>query len=81
MEDLSIEQAMTAITNALKDDKSYAWGWHCDLAMAAYDNGVENKAANIAAAMFMANCFGVDTSKFDEFKYMFPCENGNKDNG
>jgi hypothetical protein len=41
----------------------YAWSWHCNLAMMAYDAGAPHRDANIRAADFMKYCFGVNTRK------------------
>lgn len=51
----------------MQHDESYAWSWHCNIAMAAFDEGVDHATANRAAARFMQMCFGVDTSKFKEY--------------
>lgn len=59
--------AMAALSASMKTDHAYAWSWHCNIAMASIDEGVEHGAANRAAAQFMRNAFGVDTSKFREF--------------
>ena len=63
-----IKQAMAVLSKAIKNDPEYAWAWHCNIAMAYYDEGVGGKqASNRAAARFMGLCFGVDTSKNEHF--------------
>jgi hypothetical protein len=52
-------QAVEALSKAFKADPEYAWTWHCNIAMAAKDEGMEHKAANRAAARFMYNAFGI----------------------
>lgn len=51
----------------IQEDHEYAWGWHCNIAMASIDEGVSPAIGNRAAARFMQMCFGVDTSKFEEY--------------
>lgn len=63
------------LQKALQADEDYAWSWHCNLAMAAVDEGVDHKVANMAASRFMQMCFGIDTSSFEHFKDLFPDEN------
>lgn len=49
----SLPDAMTVVIRALQDDPGYAWSWHCNIAMAAVDEGVDHGTANHAAARFM----------------------------
>lgn len=58
---MTTKEAMDHLRAALQSDPDYAWGWHCNIAMAAFDEGLDRGAANRAAARFMKNCFGVDT--------------------
>ena len=51
--------AVAALSKAFKNDPDYAWSWHCNIAMAAKDEGMKHKAANRAAARFMYNAFGI----------------------
>ena len=51
-----------ALAHRIRSDEGYAWGWHCNIAMASVDEGMDRDAANRAAARFMRH-FGVDTSK------------------
>lgn len=52
-ESLTVADAMTVVIHALQDDPGYAWSWHCNIAMAAVDEGVDHGTANHAAARFM----------------------------
>ena len=60
---MSVQTALKEVRNAMQDDPHFAWSWHCNIAMAAYDEGLEHLAANRAAARFMLSAFEVDTSK------------------
>jgi hypothetical protein len=51
-----------AITQAVREDKQYAISWHANIAMAFQDEGGDHATANRAAARFMQQLFGVDTS-------------------
>lgn len=55
--------ALKILSRAMKEDEGYAWGWHCNLACAAMDEGLDHAAANRAAARIMQAAFGVDTSE------------------
>jgi hypothetical protein len=61
-------EAITILKTAMKADPHYAWSWHCNIAMAAYDAGVSLKIANFGAARFMKLAFDIDTSQFQEFQ-------------
>lgn len=58
-----IRAAFEVLKDAMRDDPGYAWSWHCNIAMAAIDEGAPHDSGNAAAARFMQMCFGVDTSK------------------
>lgn len=59
-----IATALEIISSAMRDDPHYAWTWHCNLAMAYFDEGIVGPLiANKAAARFMKLAFGVDTSE------------------
>jgi hypothetical protein len=60
---LGIARAFTDLKLAIEADPGYAWSWHCNIAMAAQDEGLDHAAGNRAAARFMSMCFGVDTTK------------------
>lgn len=59
--------AFRVLRRSLASDRGFAWGWHCNVAMASVDEGMEHAAANRAAARFMNLCFGVDTSRFQQY--------------
>lgn len=63
----STKDAFDVLRGAIKKDSSYAWSWHCNVAVCSMDEGLDHKAANRAAARFMYNCFDVDTTKFKEY--------------
>jgi hypothetical protein len=66
---ISPKDAIGVLKRAFVVDSSYAWSWHCNLVMMAYDAGASHKSANERAAGFMRMVFDFDTSKNDEYKY------------
>jgi hypothetical protein len=60
--------ALNILKQAILDDPEYAWAWHCNLAMSAYDEGLPRPAANRAAARFMKILFDIDMTKHEFFK-------------
>jgi hypothetical protein len=58
-----IEAAFGILQSAMRDDPSYAWSWHCNIAVSMQDEGAPHDSANAGAARFMQLCFGVDTTK------------------
>tara|TARA_R110002111_G_scaffold74952_2_gene119067 strand:- start:180 stop:410 length:231 start_codon:yes stop_codon:yes gene_type:complete len=69
MNGITIEQAMNRLKKAMEDDPTYAYGWHSNIAISAYDScdkGIEHDEAhrigNDAATNFMKVCFDVKTS-------------------
>ena len=62
---MDTEQAVKTLSDNMKENYDFAWSWHCNIAMAAYDEGLSHTAANKAAERFMSNAFGVDTSRGD----------------
>ena len=65
---MSTKTAYETLRVALQSDSSYAWGWHCNIAMSAYDAGCDYIIANKGAASFMQLAFGVDTTKLPEYR-------------
>ena len=59
---VSVKAAMDMLRKAMSEDAQYAWTWHCNLAMAAFDEGVDHATSNKIAQRFMKLCFGVETS-------------------
>jgi hypothetical protein len=64
---VTVPQAMAVVREALQADPDYAWTWHCNVAMASQDEGLDHYRANKAAARFMVLLSGVDTSKSEYF--------------
>ena len=58
---LNCDSPLSPLAEALRADPSYAWAWHCNLAMMAFDAGAPVRAANERAADFMNATFGVNT--------------------
>lgn len=54
------------IKEQVNEDDAYAWSWHCNIAMAAQDNGVDHETANKAAYTFMERTFGISGYGPDE---------------
>lgn len=61
---------LSVLSQAMKDDPSFAWAWHCNIAMVARDAGAPAYEANVRTADFMRHAFGVDTDDgtFDKYK-------------
>jgi len=53
--------AFDTIKQAMADNPDYAWSWHCNLAMAFHDEGMDHHDANLGAARFLYNTFGIST--------------------
>ena len=62
-----VPESMSTVTNAIRNDPDYAWSWHCNIAMAAMDEGVDHMTANKLAARFLMILTGVDTTKNPHF--------------
>lgn len=60
---MNVKEAMDTVANAIKEDDGYAIGWKANLAMAAFDEGVDSIVANRIADRFISLCFGVDISE------------------
>ena len=58
----AVKQSFDTIKKAMHEDYSYAWSWHCNIAVPAMDEGLPHEAANKAAARFMYNAFELDTT-------------------
>ena len=69
---MNTEEAFNVLSEALKNDDSYAYSWHANIAMACSDAITEalctresindHAIGNEAASRFMKLCFGVETS-------------------
>jgi len=64
---ITVKDVMDLIKMAMVDDE-YAWAWHCNIAMMAYDAGSDHKVANEGAARFMSLAFDKDITQFPEYK-------------
>lgn len=60
-----IEKAMNTLRKAMKEDRGYAWAWHCNIAVMAQDAGASHEISNAGAARFMKLAFDVDTGEED----------------
>jgi len=51
---MDTKEAFETLKKAIGDDPSYAWSWHCNIAMAAHDSGAgPHDACNRGAALFL----------------------------
>lgn len=60
-----------ALKNAIGTDPSYAWSWHCNLAMSALDASkgtLSHAEANRVAAGQMRHLFQYDVTVLKEYK-------------
>lgn len=53
LEKEQITQAVQTVIQAIQNDPEYAWGWHCNIAMAFVDAGGDCYTANQGAARFI----------------------------
>jgi hypothetical protein len=51
---------MEMMRSLMQTDESWAWSWHCNLAMMAIDAGADRLSANCGAANFMRQAFEID---------------------
>ena len=63
---MKTKTAIDTLKKAFKNDPEYAWAWHCNIAMSAYDEGLDKPAANRSAARFM-RLFDIDMTKHEHF--------------
>jgi len=61
-------EAFEVLKAAIQRDESYAWSWHCNIAMPYQDEGASHEQGNRAAARAMSTIFGVDVTTFKEWK-------------
>jgi hypothetical protein len=64
---MKVKKAMDTLKKAFENEPDYAWGWQCNLAMSAYDEGLSKPKANLAAARFMKLAFNIDMTKHEHF--------------
>lgn len=60
--------AFATLKAGLQTDPEYAWGWQCNIAMCAVDEGVDPIVANNIAARFMKLCFDVDIKQSTQWE-------------
>ena len=65
---MAAKEAFEAFRAAIQKDRSYAWSWHCNVAVPFMDNGLSHEQANRGAATFMQTAFDVDVTTFNEWK-------------
>lgn len=63
-----VKEAFESLKKAIQTDSSYAWSWHCNVAMSFEDEVGNHEQANRAAARFMRTTFDVDVTTFAEWK-------------
>lgn len=74
---LEAASPLNGLIDAMKLDLEYAWGWHCNLAMAMHDSGAgPHTACNKGAALFLSLLSGglVDTTKHPAYAQTQPEE-------
>ncbi len=64
---MKIKDAMDILKELINKDPGYAWSWHCNIAMASFDEGLSRSKANLAAARFMKLAFDIDMTKHEHF--------------
>lgn len=64
---MTTREAYEAMKAAMATDPSYAWSWHCNIAMPLIDNGIDEKLAQKCAAQLMQHFWGVDTAEHQNF--------------
>lgn len=57
---MTIKEAIDTLKQAMADDPDYAYGWHCNIAMAFQDEGADYEQAQRAASRFMRTAFDVE---------------------
>jgi len=62
-----ISDPLSELERVFRTDPEYAWAWQCNLAMAAYDEGLDKAAANRAAARAMKLLFEIDMTNHEFF--------------
>jgi len=79
----SVEHNLKSLIGAMVDDPEYAWGWHCNIAMSAFDAGARSHAAcNRGAALFLKLLSDgkVDTTTHPAYKGIEEKEDSNDSN-
>ncbi len=67
---MDIKASYDSLTQAMRDDPQYAWGWLCNIAMPLSDSaGMSHEQANVTAAYLMDHLFGIDITTNERFAY------------
>jgi len=64
---MELDASVATFINAMRKDPDYAWAWHCNIAMSAFDAGCPHGVANEGAARFLQLLAGVDTRQHPGF--------------
>lgn len=57
-EQMITQTAMEVLSNAINENDEFAWGWHCNIAVAAQDEGMSHEDSQKVARRFMGWAFG-----------------------
>jgi hypothetical protein len=63
-----VQQALQVISKAMQEDPDFAWSWHSNIAMTAFDAGAPHAEANARAADFMSRAFSVNTRDSEAYR-------------
>jgi len=64
-----VKAASKVLNRAMQNDPELVWGWHCNIAMAAYvEDGITHEKSNRIAARVMRICFDVDTTTHPSYR-------------
>lgn len=61
--DIDIPEALNMLKEKMKEDKSYAWRWCCNIAVPMQDEGISYELSNKIATKIMKHLFEVDISE------------------
>ena len=78
---ITMPEALTAMQIHMKNNFDLAWGWHCNIACMAMDEGLKHEAANKAAARFMQLTFYIDTSDKAYLKWLSSSKDSKLEDG
>lgn len=57
----ALNEALQVVREAIKSSPSYAWQWHCDIAMKIWDHTHDGVLSNTIASNIMHKLFGIET--------------------
>lgn len=75
----SLPDAWACIARACRQDHSFAWGVHCNIAMPIKDSGVDHLQANLAAAAVMLYMHDMDMNTVFEYRELIQRMRGGDD--